>query len=93
MVARGPSLSQGRLLCLYAPRGEDFGRATLSPPAARWEPDLGEYVLDWDDVRANDDPQAEVLAFAGSAFRHACEVCEWDRHLLASAEGSPPPIR
>jgi hypothetical protein len=75
------------------PPHEDFGRATLSPPAARWEADLGEYVLDWDDVRASGDPHTEVLAFAGSAFRHACEVSEWDPGLLASTEGRPPPIR
>jgi hypothetical protein len=29
--------------------------ATLEPPAARWETSLGEFVLDWDDVRAAPD--------------------------------------
>src|SRR5271163_3176363 len=29
-----------------APAG--FAAASLEPPAARWEPELGEYVLDWD---------------------------------------------
>jgi len=75
------------------PAHADFGRASLSPPTARWEADLGEYILDWDDIRVSDDPRTDVLAFAGSAFRHACEVCEWDPGLLASAEGRPPPIR
>jgi hypothetical protein len=74
------------------PAPEEFGRASLSPSAARWAADLGEYVLDWDDVRS-DDPHAKVLAFAHSAFRHACEVCDWDPDLLATAEGRPPPIR
>ncbi|MDQ3850589.1 MAG: DUF5996 family protein, partial [Actinomycetota bacterium] len=40
------------------PAPEDFANATLSPPAARWEPALGEYVLDWDDVRSSPDPRA-----------------------------------
>jgi hypothetical protein len=75
------------------PGHPDFGQGSLSPPAASWEEDLGEYVLDWDDVRASDDPRVDVLAFAASAFRHACEVCEWDPDLLASTEGKPPPIR
>ena len=34
------------------PAPEGFAAATLSPPAARWDAELGEYVLDWDDVRA-----------------------------------------
>jgi Family of unknown function (DUF5996) len=74
------------------PAPESFASATLAPAAARWEPALGEYVLDWDDVRSSSDPQAAALDFARSAFHHACTVCEWDPALLASAEGTPPAI-
>jgi hypothetical protein len=65
----------------------------VSPAAARWDGQLGEYVLDWEDVRKSPDPAALALEFARSAFRHACEVCEWDPVLAATAEGTPPPIR
>jgi hypothetical protein len=75
------------------PAPEGFGGAALSPPAARWESALGEYILDWDDVRSERDPHALALDFARSAFRHSCVVCEWDPALPASAEGTPPPIR
>jgi hypothetical protein len=75
------------------PAPEDFAAAALSPPAARWEPELGEYVLDWDDVRRSADPAAEALAFLHSAFDHACTVCDWDPALQASAAGTPPPVR
>jgi hypothetical protein len=74
-----------------APTG--FAGATLSPAAARWVPELGEYVLDWDDVRVAAEPHEVAIQFARSAFRHACTVCDWDPALLASAEGAPPPIR
>jgi hypothetical protein len=74
------------------PAVDGFAAATLAPPAARWDATLGEYVLDWDDVVASDDPHATALAFARSAFRHACTVCEWEPALLASAEGTPPPV-
>jgi Family of unknown function (DUF5996) len=74
-----------------APTG--FAAASLSPPAARWEADLGEYVLDWSDVRAAAEPRAFALEFAHSVLRHGCAVCEWDPALLSSTEGSPPPIR
>jgi hypothetical protein len=74
------------------PAPDGFASATVSPEAARWDGALGEYVLDWDDVRAAQDPHAFALEFARSAFRHACTVCEWDPALLASAEGTPPPV-
>ncbi len=74
------------------PAPEGFSSATLSPPGARWSPELGEYILDWDDVRANDDPHAFALEFARSAVRHACTICEWDPGLAASADGTVPPI-
>jgi hypothetical protein len=74
------------------PAPEKFAAATLAPPAARWDAVLGEYVLDWDDVRSSPDPHASGLDFARSAFRHACVVCDWDPALSASAEGTPPPV-
>ena len=74
------------------PPEEGFADATLSPPSARWDVALGEYLLDWDDVRSSPDPHALALEFARSAFRHACAVCGWDPDLAASAEGRPPPV-
>jgi len=74
-----------------APAG--FAEGALDPAAARWDDELAEFVLDWEAVVAGGDPRADALAFARSAFRHACAVCEWDPVLLASAEGSPPPLR
>jgi hypothetical protein len=74
------------------PAPDGFENAALSPGAARWDDALGEYVLDWDDVRAAPDPRAYALEFGRSAFRHACLVCGWDTELAASAEGTPPPV-
>lgn len=74
------------------PAPEGFAGATLSPAAARWDDALGEYVLDWDDVRDSPNPHELALEFARSAFRHACAVCEWDPALAATAEGTPPPV-
>jgi Family of unknown function (DUF5996) len=74
------------------PAPESFPNATLSPAAARWEAQLGEYVLDWDDIRSQSDPHGLALDFARSAFDHACLVCDWDPALRASAKGAPPPV-
>jgi hypothetical protein len=74
------------------PTPEGFGSATLTPPAARWDTSLGEYLLDWDDIRVAPDPHGAGLEFGRSVIRHGCIVCGWDRALAASAEGVPPPV-
>jgi Family of unknown function (DUF5996) len=74
------------------PAPDGFSDAELSPEAAHWDAALGEFVLDWDDIRSEPDPHALALEFAHSAFGHACAVCAWDPVLAESAEGSPPPI-
>jgi hypothetical protein len=74
-----------------APPG--FSDLSVSPAAARWDPALGEYILDWDDVRSDPHPYAAALEFARSAFRQACLACSWDMDLAATAEGTPPPVR
>src|SRR5918911_4243993 len=53
------------------PAPEGFAGAEISPAAARFDQQLGEYVLDWEDVRSTPDPHATALEFARSAFRHA----------------------
>jgi hypothetical protein len=73
-----------------APAG--FGGSPLPVPGARWEPELSEYILDWDDVRDRPDPRAAGVDFTRAVFRHACAVCGWDTGLAASAEGTPPPV-
>lgn len=74
------------------PAPDNFGGAELAPPSARWDHNLGEYILDWDDVCGAPEPGAAALDFARSAFRHTCVVCDWDETLLDSAEGTPPPM-
>ena len=74
------------------PAVEGLAQAPLAPAGARWDGELGEFVLDWSDVCASPDPQRTALVFARSAFRHACAVCQWDPALPASADGSPPPV-
>ncbi len=62
------------------------------PAAARWEPELGEHVLDAADAEASGDPRAAALTFARSFFVHVCGACAWDPHLARSATGEHPPV-
>jgi hypothetical protein len=80
------------------PRAAFYAYAHPSPPGfsqgtfARWDDTLGEFVLDWDDVIASDDPFAAALDFARSAERHGCSACGWEAELAACIDAIPPPI-
>src|SRR5262245_45495228 len=73
------------------PAAPGLADADLSP--GRWDPDLGEFLLDWDDVVTTPDPHATALDFARSFARQACALCAWNPTLPASLDSKPPPIR
>ena len=82
------------------PRAAFFAYAYPSPPgleeadpaSGRWDPELGEFLLDWDDVRSDPEPAASALDFYRSFAREALRLGGWDPRLAASLEGVPPPI-
>ncbi len=74
------------------PAPDGFGRGDLGGDA-RWDEDLGEYVLDWDAVTRTEDPFGAALAFGRSLVAHACDACGWDPSLAHSASGAVPPVR
>ena len=74
------------------PPTEGFGEADLDPAETRWDPQLGEYLLEWEEIRDAPDPHALAVEFARSAFRHSCAVCDWDPALAATADEIPPPV-
>ena len=61
--------------------------AAIRPAAAGWNDDLGEFLLDYPDVRTAEDPRAEILAFANTTYEAGSELAGWDRELL---EGHRP---
>jgi hypothetical protein len=73
-----------------APAGLDGG--AIEPAAAAWDPDLGEFILDWDDVVSAPDPRHAAMQFGRSLIAHATVVCGWEPTLARSAEGIPPPV-
>jgi hypothetical protein len=68
------------------------GLPTAPLPIGRWDGALGEYILDWDEVRSASNPHGTALQFAASVVRHACGACDWDPELAGSLWGSPPPV-
>ena len=74
------------------PARDGLATASLLPALGRWEPALGEFILDWDEIYDGADPHGAALGFARTVVRQACTVCEWDPALAASVDGTPPPV-
>jgi hypothetical protein len=87
-----PKYGKAAFYAYAYPAPDGYANIGVSPEAAHWNKDLGEYVLNWDDVVVSRDPHGSVLEFARSAFQHSCALCGWDPVLPASAQGNPPPI-
>ncbi|WP_114952955.1 DUF5996 family protein [Sphingosinicella terrae] len=70
-----------------APAG--FAEAEVAPDQARFEPELGEFVLDYAAVRSAADPDAALLDFLRSSYAAAADIGEWDRDALECPMGQP----
>ena len=74
------------------PAPDSSAGAVVAPAAARWDANLGEYLLEWDDVVTSADPFTTAVDFGRSVTLHACAVCDFDPLLAGSAHGDPPPL-
>ena len=59
-----------------------FREADVGPEAARFDPDLGEFVLPYAAVRAAADPAAMLTEFLISTYGAAADLGHWDRVAL-----------
>jgi uncharacterized protein DUF5996 len=64
------------------PEPEGFKTARVSPRAARYDPDLGEFLLPYDEVRGASSPDATLLEFLQSSYEAAADHGGWDRQAL-----------
>ncbi len=71
------------------PSPEGFAEAKVAPEAARWDKDLGEFVLEYEAVRTDADPDAALLAFLQSTYDAAADLAKWDRAALDCEIGRP----
>jgi hypothetical protein len=71
------------------PAPEGFASAHVQPPAARFDPALGEFLLAYEAVRAAPDPDEALTAFLQSTYEAAADLAGWDRTSLECEEGQP----
>jgi hypothetical protein len=65
-----------------APEQSGFAERRVRPEAAFYDPQLKEFLLMYDDVRAAADPKAALMEFLSSTYEAAAELGNWDRQAL-----------
>ena len=61
------------------PQPHGAERLPIAPPAASWSPQLSEWILPYDAVRAAIDREAVIRAFIDSIYAQCFAVAGWDR--------------
>ena len=54
----------------------------LRPAAARWDLQLGEFILNYDDARTAQSPEMAILEFCQSTYEAGANLAGWDRDAL-----------
>jgi hypothetical protein len=65
-----------------APEPPGFRDWRVQPPAARYDPQLGEFLLMYDDVRSSSSPRRALLEFCQSTYEAGATLGKWDREAL-----------
>ncbi|MEO7960945.1 MAG: DUF5996 family protein [Ginsengibacter sp.] len=71
--------------CFYSycyPSPDEFSRQLVEPSEAFFSPDMGEFILKYDDVRKSPNPQKNLFDFLQTTYEAAARAGEWNRELL-----------
>ena len=78
----GGSITDPAFYSYAAPQPPGFDEWAVRPPAARYDTQLGEFILMYDDVRTSASPSAALLDFCQSTYEAAATLGKWDRNAL-----------
>ncbi|HEV2199657.1 MAG TPA: DUF5996 family protein [Bryobacteraceae bacterium] len=78
----GSGIADAAFYSYAVPEPPGFREAGVRPEAARYDAQLGEFILMYDDVRKSDAPSAALLDFCHSAYDAAATLGNWDRSAL-----------
>ena len=64
------------------PQPPGIEKERIRPAAAGWNPQLSEFILKYDDVRAAESPEEALYEFLSSTYEAAAALGKWDRTAL-----------
>jgi hypothetical protein len=68
--------------CYTVPQPAGIEDAQVRPGAAKWNGQLSEFILMYDDVRRAGSPEAALLEFLESTYDAGARLAKWDRATL-----------
>lgn len=74
------------------PSPEGYPDAAVGPSAAKWDPDLAEFVLPYEDVRGASSPEDDLMEFLTSTYEVAASLGKWDRGSVEWRPDERPPV-
>lgn len=64
--------------CYAYPKPAGVEQLVIKPSGAAWNPKLGEFILRYDDMRAQASPRKALLEFLSSTFDGYAKLARWD---------------
>ena len=81
-----PSAPYAAFYSYIYPEPDGYPKAEVQPAASRYDEDLGESILPYEDVRVSKNPSQTLLHFLRSTYDAAAELADWDREALHRKE-------
>ena len=75
------------------PAPEGFSEAAVSPDAAFFSAQLGEFIYPYNAMRMARDPDAALMEFLQSTYNAAANLAKWDRKALECGLGEAGKVR
>jgi hypothetical protein len=68
------------------PKPEGFEEVKLKQAAVKWIPAINEFILDYDELRKSQNPDAELLTFFESTYAAFANLAKWETKLVVSGK-------
>lgn len=76
-----------------SPQPPGFSDWPVQPAAARYDSQLGEFILMYDDVRRSESPATALLDFCQSTYEAGATLGAWDREALERPAEAPGALK
>ncbi len=83
----GGGITDAAFYCYSAPEPQGFRDAIVRPESARYDSQLGEFILMYEDMRNSAAPSETLLEFCQTTYEAGATLGKWDRNVLERSSG------
>ncbi len=69
-------------ILIYIPRQKEMESLKIKPDSASFNSSMGEFILDYDEVRKSSSPGELLLEFFNSTYHESAKLAGWDLKSL-----------